>query len=169
MRGSWRAKSRKGEPRPDRGKPTAPAQLTDAQKQIWKRLTAELDSMGVLTKVDGWQLERYCVFLDRWRQCERFIAEKGLTYTLMAEAAGDADDPEPPPQFVGQLTDGRYVVGFKTYPQVKHSLDLHKALKEIEDRFGLTPAARSRLTAGDDDDAAPADPFEELMRGRKKA
>jgi P27 family predicted phage terminase small subunit len=107
-----------------------------------------LDNMGVLTTVDGGQLERYVVYYLRWRQCEAFIAQMGMTYAIKS------DDPTyfiaKPPKADGTAPPGATppaVIGFAEYPQVKESHRLDAALKQIEAQFGLTPSARTRLQA----------------------
>ncbi len=151
-RGSWRAKTRSGEPRPEPGKPVCPKHLTKDQRAVWARLCKVLDDMGVLTVADGSQLERYVVYYCRWRACEKFIDANGMSYALKS-----AD----PLFYVGKLPNGEAVVRFLEYPQVKESHRLDAALKQIEAQFGLTPAARTRLTVGGDE--TTGDPFEELL------
>lgn len=142
MRGSWLAKTRHGEPQPPQGKPECPRHLTKPQREVWRRLCRVLSSMCVLTTVDGAQLERYCVYYLRWRECESFLAQHGLTYMLRS------DDPY---CYIGRKgEDGSAFVRFVEYPQVKESHRLHDALRKIEANFGLTPAARARLRTSDE-------------------
>lgn len=138
-RGSWRAKINPGEPKPERGKPTCPKSLNKAAREIWRRLTTMLDDLGLLTKIDGFQIERYCTYFVRWRECEAFIAKNGITYTLKADEAT---------RYIGRLpNNGDFIAGFAEYPHVKESHRLDTALKQIEASFGLTPSARARLKA----------------------
>ena len=136
LRGSWRAKINSEEPHPEPGKPTCPKRLNKAQRLVWGALTDSLNRMGVLSKADGRQLERYSVFFVRWRECEDFVAINGVTYPMKSDN---------PTCYVGKLPDGSAVVGFVEYPQVRESHRLDKALKQIEASFGLTPSARARL------------------------
>lgn len=123
-RGSWRANINRREPRPAPGAPTCPRHLSAAERTIWKGLCSILADMDLLTRADGANLERYCKFLLRWRECEAFIAANGVAYVEKGS--------------------------WKEYPQVRETHRLHKALKDIEDRFGLTPSARTRVqTLGD--------------------
>src|SRR6187399_3227778 len=82
LRGSWRAKTRTGEPQPPKGKPPCPKHFTKPQRIIWRRLCTMLEYMNLMTKADGHQLERYCVYYCRWRDCEEFIAKNGITYPI---------------------------------------------------------------------------------------
>lgn len=138
-RGSWHAKTRTGEPQPEPGKPACPRHLTEPQRKLWRQLCQMLEEMKVLTKVDGSQLERYCIYFVRWRECEAFIAANGISYPVKSDDPGN---------YVGKLPgQDTAVVGFQEYPQVRESHRLHAALKQIEQQFGLTPSARTRLQA----------------------
>lgn len=146
-RGSWRAKLNRDEPRPKPGAPPAPKGLTDPERKVWRALVRTLGDMGVLTTADGGVMERYCRFLVRWRACEEFVAKNGMTYPL--KAGPGATGGPPTGGFVGRLPDGTYIVGWAEFAQLRESHRLDKALKQIEDRLGLSPAARTRLTAAD--------------------
>jgi transposase len=60
MRGSWRSKRNPHEPHPEPGRPRCPRWLDKQAKAAWKQLAPQLDRMGVLAKVDGNALARYC-------------------------------------------------------------------------------------------------------------
>ncbi len=151
LRGSWRADANKGEPQPPRGAPPCPRDLPKKAKAVWKRVCGILASMDLLTTADGQQLERYSRFFVRWKACENFIDANGMSYPLYANDPGIG--------YVGKMPDGRALIRFIEYPQVRESHRLDKALKQIEANFGLTPSARARLTAPaadveqDEDDA----------------
>lgn len=146
-RGSWRAKLNSKEPRPEPGSPTCPKELGDAEKKVWKALCRILADMGLASKADGAMIERYCRFFVRWRKCEEFIAKNGMTYPV--KCPGDRNGGPPKSGYVGELrVEGRpieYLIGWEEYPQLRESHRLHKSLKDVEDRFGLTPAARTRV------------------------
>ncbi len=70
MRGSWRAKARKDEPQPEKGSPRCPSRLSPGARKVWQAIVPLLDGMGVLTKVDGFVLERYCELYCHWGQTD---------------------------------------------------------------------------------------------------
>lgn len=147
-RGSWRAKRNQAEPKPPAGPPKCPRTLKGEARKIWRPLVAMLEKMRLVTIADGAQLERYCVYLARWRQCEAFIAEHGMTYPVKGPA--DATS------YMGHVTTAagaHAVLYFEEYPQLKESHRLDKALKQIEANFGLTPSARARLQLEDEQPA----------------
>lgn len=125
LRGSRKAEGRTGEPQAEQGAPPEP-ELTPAQLAIWRRLCDEIDSLGVLTVVDGWQLERYARFIDRWRNVEKALDRLGTD--LLAVVVGEATN-----------------TAFKRLSVESRKLD--GVLKQIEQQFGLTPSARVRLVA----------------------
>ena len=81
--------------------------------------------MGVLTKADRNALARYCVLWGRWRKAEEFIASQGDSYVVRDEHGK--------------------VKGMKPYPQVRMAGQLAEQLLRLEQNFGLTPSARSRI------------------------
>lgn len=139
-RGSWRARLNRREPRPKPGAPSVPASLGNEEKKVWRAVCRILGDMDLLTTADAANLERYCRYFVRWRVCEEFLSRNGVSYPLKAPAG------KPPNGYVGKLeTTGEYVVAWVEFPQARETHRLHKALKDIEDRFGLTPAARTRV------------------------
>lgn len=133
LRGSWRADEREGEPTAPEGRPDKPPSFSGKNgehRKLWSKLMRLLESMpGVLSKVDGYQLERYCRFFIRWRQIEADIEKltpRGVMATLISEPK--KYDPE-------KL--------YKALSRESRNLDI--ALKQIEREFGLTPSARARL------------------------
>ena len=123
IRGSKRAiyNRPRNEPQPEKGRPTCPQWLSADEKSVWRRLVPMLDQMRVLSKDDVFPVERYCVTYIRWRRAIEFLREHGETYT-----AGEC---------------------LRAFPQTKIAQDLSTALTGIEDRFGMSPSARTRISA----------------------
>ncbi|MHC4138045.1 MAG: phage terminase small subunit P27 family [Planctomycetota bacterium] len=107
--------------------------LDKEAKAAWRRLVPQLDNMGVLTRVDGNALARYCRLWSRWKKAEEFLMERGEVYL-----AKDQN---------GQLKD------VKPYPQVRIAAQLTEQLLRLEAQFGLTPASRARLEAPQQQDS----------------
>lgn len=143
-RGSWRAKQNRNEPKPTKGPPPCPRTLKGEAKKLWKPLVQLLESMGVLTVADGGQLERYCVYFARWRACEAHLAKHGLSYAVTKEVKKQGGE-EAKEKEVSS-------VSYREFPEVKESHRLDKALRQAEDRFGLSPSARARLQAEADEE-----------------
>jgi len=130
-RGSWRANRNPAEPKPARGRPRCPRWLDAYAKAAWKQLIPQLDAMGVLTRIDANALTRYCRLWSRWRQAEEFLQQRGDSY-LAKDAQGQ-------------------VKGVRAYPQVRMANQLAEQQQRIEAQFGLTPSARARLQAPQQD------------------
>lgn len=154
LRGSWRADTRPNEPQPKKGAPPCPRRLKGEARQIWKSVCRILAEMNVLTRADGAQLERYCTYLARWRECEDFIAKNGATYPMYTEEAST---------YIGRMPDGRFLVGWCRHPHVTESRALDSALKQMEANFGLTPAARTRIATVGAQRVTGLDEFREAM------
>ncbi len=131
LRGSWRADQNRGEPQPPPGPPTCPEWLTAEAKEAWDALVPVLDAMGCLTMADANALSRYCLLWARWRKAEDFIEKHGDSY---------------PTKHRGELI-------LKTFPQVRNADRLATQLSRLEAAFGLTPAARSRISSREVEEA----------------
>lgn len=130
IRGSRLAREREksGEPMPERGVPTRPATVVKESRAVWSAVTRMLDEMSVLTIADGGQLERYCLMFVQWRQLQRVIDRFSKTDDmLIAAIRGD---------------ETRQIM--RNVWMEYHKLD--QALRQTEMQFGLTPAARARLS-----------------------
>jgi P27 family predicted phage terminase small subunit len=92
---------------------------------VWKQIVPVLDGLGVLTKIDGNALARYCRLFVRWRQCDAFIREHGESYETTDQ-------------------NGR-VTSYQQYPEVGIVNKLSVLLLRLEQEFGLTPSARARI------------------------
>lgn len=133
-RGSWRGEKReKAEPKPEKGRPRRPSWLKGDAEKEWKRLVEMLSRMGILTKIDGNALARYCRLWERWRRSEEFIEEHGTQYPVK-KTIGRGED---------QTVE---VVGFRIFPEAKLAMALAVELRRLEQEFGLTPAARTRIS-----------------------
>lgn len=124
-RGSREVASRANEPQPELGAPRCPAWLDKDAKAVWRQLVPQLDAIGVLTKIDGNALARYCRLFVRWKQCDAFVRKYGETY-------------------VAAYTEGK-PTSFQQFPEVGIINRLGPQLLRLEQEFGLTPAARTRI------------------------
>lgn len=120
----------KKEPKPKRVIPSCPAHLTDEGKVAWGRLVVLLDRMGVLTEADTFALERLCDCYADILECRELIDRDGRTYTTQSEG--------------GTL--------IKTNPAVNQLRAADAQFKSYLVEFGLTPAARTKVNAKDQDD-----------------
>ncbi len=107
------------------GRPVCPTWLDDEAKLAWKQLVPKLDLMRVLTRIDRNALARYCQLWSRWKKAELFIQKHGDTYPLKDDS-------------------GR-IKCLMPFPQVAIAHKLAGQLTRLEQEFGLTPSARTRI------------------------
>jgi P27 family predicted phage terminase small subunit len=107
------------------GTPDRPDWLDDDAKAAWDEVVPMLEGMGILTRIDGPALARYCRIWSRWRKMESFIDEKGEMYPIREE--------------------GGKVKCFQQWPQVAIAHRLALQLTKLEAEFGMTPSARARI------------------------
>ena len=114
------------EPRSPKGRPRCPEWLGIEARKVWKRLVATLDGMGLLTAADADAIAAYAQTYVRWRKAEEFLERHGEVYPLRDEK--------------GQIR------CMQQFPQVAIARGLLQVLRAYQQEFGLTPAARSRIT-----------------------
>ena len=131
------SRTNKAEPKPPRGIPTMPPGMTPGAKRAWKRLAVMLDRMGVLTAADATALAQLCECVAMIAQAQAALNSLGsLTYE--AVSAGGATLRRP-------------------HPEVAILSDADRRLRTYLNDFGLSPAARSKVSASP---AADVDPLE---------
>jgi len=93
-----------------------------------------LEKLGVLARIDGNALARYCVLYSRWLKVEEFLARNGSTHVVME-----------PTKTKGEKPKIRYVAQF---PQVSIAARLAGLLARLEAEFGMTPSSRTAINTG---------------------
>ncbi len=141
LRGSWRAKTRPGEPRPKPTRPRAPAWLSKDAKSIFNAVVRQLYAEGMVTRLDEATLARYADQCVQYRQASEFLAKFGSVYAVPARVGPDG-------KALGAPT-------FRTYPHAQRALVLSDKLMRMEEQFGMTPASRARLVAQVPESPAP--------------
>lgn len=121
--------------------PSPPPHLADDAKVEWGRVSEDLYKVGLLSHIDRAALAAYCQAYARWAQAERAIAEMAkrdqLTGGLMIKTSNGNAIQNP---LVGTAN--------------KAAADMVRYAAE----FGMTPSARSRITATPPEDGAEHDP-----------
>lgn len=107
------------EPKPPEGIPEMPEHLDDEAQREWNRISAALNSLGLLTTVDRAALAAYCVAWSMWVRAEKEMQQHSIVDMS---------------QGVPRLS--------PWWSVAKDSLDRMRAFL-IE--FGLSPASRSRI------------------------
>lgn len=103
-----------------------PSYIGKYGKQVWKNIVSELSRLGMLTEIDQGALELYCRMYQKWRENEDFLIEKGSVFPIKDEK-------------------GR-IKCLQPMPQVAIAHQSAEYCRKLLAEFGLTPAARSRLS-----------------------
>ena len=120
------------EPKPLKKAPPCPKWLEPEAKKEWRRLAKTLEAMGVLTDADMAAFAGYCQAYARWKEAEERITDRGLVIRT----------PSGYPQQV---------------PYISIAQQYLKLMQQFAEQFGLTPAARSRIIAGNGESKAVDD------------
>lgn len=115
------------------GGPAPPPWLEGEAIQVWRHLVPRLSAIGLARSLDEYALGRYCQLLVMWVEVSAFLKKNGPTYPVRADPVNGRP--------------GR-VIGVRPWPQQSMVPRLNRELMAIEREFGMTPAARSRITTG---------------------
>ena len=124
--------------------PDPPAHITGYAADEWYTVATELHRLGLLTKVDCAPLAAYCYAYGQWREAAELLAGMGS---------------EPVKGFVIRNGSGGPSENPLIYIARKAAADMMKYAAE----FGLTPAARSRITGGNNGDDEQGSKFAGLL------
>ncbi len=146
LRGTYRMDRSHKEPKAPKGIPRCPAWLDPLSKHAWKQLLPQLQKMGILSRIDSNALVRYCRSWSRWIRAEQFIEKHGECYPLK---------------------DGNGKTKcLAAFPQVASANKLGMLLTKLEQEFGMTPSARTRIEVPDPltyDPLLDGNPFQEFL------
>lgn len=126
------------EPRPNKVAPECPDWLLPDAQDEWKRLAPSLENLGLLTDIDMTAFAGYCQAYARWREAEEFITQHGTIFKT-------------PSGYVQQV------------PQVSIAQQNLKIMQSFCSEFGLTPASRSRLQVGSNNETESSDEMAYLL------
>jgi P27 family predicted phage terminase small subunit len=133
--------------RPDVAIPTCPQHLGDEARKEWRRISKHLAKLGLISQIDRAALAGYCQSWGRWVEVERKIA------------AANAADPDKVAGLVTSTPAG--------YQQISVLMQISnrclEQMKRFLAEFGMSPAARSRVTASDAQGELPG--FEKPSEG----
>jgi P27 family predicted phage terminase small subunit len=130
-----RGSARKAPTRPQAVKatPVPPRWLSPEARAEWKRVTPELERIGLLSTLDRAVLSTYCGTWARFVEVSRLLDASSAT----------APDPTHPDRPAG---------GIRKHPMWGPYFSLGSQLSSLAKDLGLSPAARARLTVPDFDD-----------------
>jgi P27 family predicted phage terminase small subunit len=130
----------KNEPRPELALPPVPAELDDDARLEWDRVMPDLYRAGLMTRLDRAVLAAYCSAHGRWARAERALrklGDEGADGLLIKTAKGNViQNP---------------LVGIAN----KAAADMVRFAAEL----GMTPSARSRVSAPSPPALDPAEKY----------
>lgn len=133
----------KAEPKPHLGAAEPPEWLPESGRRFWHELEPMLLSMRVLTEADRPALVALAAVYAIWRRAFDVIWEEGTSYEAVTE----------------------HGTMMRRRPEATDEADAWRRFRSMLIEFGLTPAARSRVSAsagGEKDD----DPVETWLNAR---
>jgi P27 family predicted phage terminase small subunit len=130
-----------GEPNVHSGIPSPPAELNEYARTEWKRVARHLRHSGLLSPIDRAALAAYCQSYGVWRQAEQALAR-------MAAA-----DPTTQGLLI-RTSNGNAVQN----PLLGIANKARSDMVRFAAEFGMTPSARSRVTADKEQGAKQQDP-----------
>ena len=148
------------EPAPKRGIPAVPAHLSGEAKAEWHRIARELNTIGLLTRIDRAALAGYCQAWADWVEAEDQLAKYGKvvkspvrTVTRRKHGSGDEET-----EHMGGVPMASPFLSIRN-----RALEfMHKFLVE----FGMTPASRSRISVENGPKIPQADRAARYLGGR---
>jgi P27 family predicted phage terminase small subunit len=131
------------EPKPEEGRPKPPDWLSRKAKIAWAELADVLEEMHVLTVADRRALELLCDAYSEWREARAIVDLEGETY---------------------ETTTAHGSTVRKAEPAVAIAADAWRRVRAMLAEFGLTPAARSKVSTVE---TPKKDPFEDWRSRRR--
>ena len=104
---------------------TAPDWLDDLGRAYWQANAGRLRALGFVKQTDLGAFARLCDHVSRWHRCRLRVNERGESYT----------------------TESKHGSMDRINPDFAAMLRLESVIQALEDRFGLTPAARQQILA----------------------
>lgn len=130
------------EPKPQPVAPKRPTWLTGEGRKMWERLVPRLETLGLITNIDGEAFAAACQCWKTFVDCQKILKKEGLTY-IYTNTQGAENEVARPQVAIGQ-----------------------KALDQFKGfcvEFGLTPSSRTRIEVHVDDETEDA--TEALLSG----
>lgn len=126
------------EPKPPKGKPKPPDDLSPLAKAEWDRCVDRLASMGLATVADEAAIEAYCEIYATWKEAKAKVRSSGLV--VKSEKTGRP----------------------MRNPYLEIERHSHNDMLRYLTEFGLTPSSRSRIKVAD---GGPKDDLELFLKG----
>lgn len=131
---------RKDEPKPAPKAPNAPTWLRREAAAEWRRVVPELETLGLIGKVDRAALAAYCEAWAAFHEASQRLKTQGVEIEVVKQRFFNE---------LGEITHEE--VDRIVNPALRHQRQALQALRGYLAEFGLSPAARTRLAVPDKD------------------
>ena len=129
--------------------PKCPAHLQDEARKEWRRISVELEQLGLISQIDRAALSAYCTAWAETVFCEKKIAEINKA------------DPNGVAGFVMATPSG--YVQMSVWVQIRNRA--YDRMMKFAAEFGMSPSSRSRVTPSDNQLNLPGMETPEVPRG----
>jgi len=157
------------EPKPTPIAPDCPKFLKGEAKKEWHRVKSQLESLGLLTQIDGTAFAAYCNAFGRWVQTEKMIQKIGILTRPPDKAKwplktlnDDAEMESPLKKMIRES--GLFIFSpnglLMQSPLLAVSNKAFDQMMRCCIEFGMTPSSRSRLKVNNEE---PGEEFEKLL------
>jgi P27 family predicted phage terminase small subunit len=119
--------------------PKCPMHLQAEAKKEWKRISIELEQLGLISQIDRAALAAYCAAWAETVHCEKKITDL------------NAEDPKGEAGLVGITPNGYQQMS--VWVQIRNRA--YDRMMKFAAEFGMSPSARSRVTVSDNQPSLP--------------
>lgn len=145
--------------------PVMPTHLAEEAKREWRRITKHLEVLGLISQIDRAALAAYCTAWGDYVWAELRIEALNAAALKKAKAALKDEESGEPIEDAGEA--GRIWDTPSGYKQISVPMQIRNRALEMMGKFlaefGMSPAARSRVTASDPQTSLPG--FEKPAEG----
>lgn len=125
------------EPKPQVSKPKAPPHLSEGARKHWRVVVKQLADAGVMTHLDRDALEAYCESYALWVDAQAKLSE------------------------FGPVVKDRFGAP-KVSPYMQIAREAFAQMRSMLAEFGMTPAARTRVSTAAQKPKEKSDPWSDL-------
>lgn len=138
LRGSWVAKTRKGEPVAPAGTPEPPEIVSADPVALaeWNLAVSQMSDMRTLSPVHRWLLAGFCITVSRLAKAQAVLDERGLTQPVEVKTIHRQNGDE---EVIEK--------GEQKRPEVSIVSDCTAQIKAYMAELCITPASQSKATA----------------------
>lgn len=125
LKGTFQKCRQRKEPKPPKSIPNPPSCLDSVGKREWRRITPELDRLGLISNLDMAALAGYCQAFSTWFKASKELKNVGK-FTIVTDKGNVIQHP-----LVGVINTA--------------AAEMRRFLVE----FGMTPSSRSKVNCGE--------------------